>query len=231
MVKARECLVSLIALAHQNLVACAMTTKFRGQKSRTRKKNKFLGTEVPRNFSDQCSLDFAYFLCLFSGRRAKSSQKLCSWELFFLILGGFSPSENCSTIKFALSKFYCRGVSHEKQHFWTFLDDFPLCPQDPPPQKRKFYFYCRLAVSENRTIAIASDFRVDGAKSPEILQKEGGLGSEIAAQNRESLPTFHHTLKSQYSIAFSCLGNRCDFWGPRWASQSQIPKIAAISAR
>ena len=26
---------------------------------------------------------------------------------------------------------------------------------------------------QNRTIAIASDFRVDGAKSPEILQKEG----------------------------------------------------------
>ena len=31
---------------------------------------------------------------------------------------------------------------------------------------------------QNRTIAIASDFRVDGAKSPEIPQKEGVLGSE-----------------------------------------------------
>ena len=29
---------------------------------------------------------------------------------------------------------------------------------------------------QNRTIAIASDFRIDGAKSPEILQKEGVLG-------------------------------------------------------
>ena len=57
------------------------------------KKNKFLGTEVPRNFSDPCSLDFANFLCLFSGRRSKSSQELCSWELFFLIFGGFSPCE------------------------------------------------------------------------------------------------------------------------------------------
>ena len=27
----------------------------------------------------------------------------------------------------------------------AFLDNFPLCPQGPPPQKRKFYFYCRLA--------------------------------------------------------------------------------------
>ena len=30
--------------------------------------------------------------------------------------------------------------------------------------------------NQNRTITIASDFRVDGAKSPEIPQKEGGLG-------------------------------------------------------
>ena len=68
-------------------------------------------------------------------------------------------------------------------------------------------FLPRLA-HQNRTIAIASDFRVDGAKSPQIPQKEGVLGSEIAARNRKSLATFHRTLKSQCSIAFSCLGNR-----------------------
>ena len=28
------------------------------------------------------------------------------------------------------------------------LDDFPLCHQGPPLKKRKFYFYCRLAVSD-----------------------------------------------------------------------------------
>ena len=61
---------------------------------------------------------------------------------------------------------------------------------------------------QNRTIAIASDFRVDGAKSPEIPQKERVLGSEIAARNRRSLATFHRTLKSQCIIAVSCLGNR-----------------------
>ena len=61
---------------------------------------------------------------------------------------------------------------------------------------------------QNRTIAIASDFRVDGAKSPEIPQKEEVLGSEIAARNRKSLATFHRTLKSQCSIALSRLGNR-----------------------
>ena len=78
-----------------------------------------------------------------------------------------------------------------------------------------------LLAHQNRTITIASDFRVDGAKSPEILQKEGVSGSEIAARNRKSLATFHRTLKSQCGIAFFCLGNRNDFWGPRWASQSR----------
>ena len=84
---------------------------------------------------------------------------------------------------------------------------------------------------QNRTIAIASDFRVDRAKLPEIPQKEGVWGPEIAARNRKSLATIHRTLKLQCSIAFSCLGNRCDFWGPRWPSQSQVAKIAAISVR
>ena len=95
---------------------------------------------------------------------------------------------------------------------------------------RVFQTIFRLA-HQNRTIAIASGFRVDGAKSPEILQKEADLGSDIAARNRKSLATFHRTLKSQCSIAVSCLGNRCDFRGPRWASQSRIAKIAAISVR
>ena len=48
----------------------------------------------------------------------------------------------------------------------------------------------RLLVHQNRTIAIASDFCVDGAKSPEIPQKEGVSGSEIATRNRKSLATF-----------------------------------------
>ena len=54
---------------------------------------------------------------------------------------------------------------------------------------------------QNRTIASASDFRVDGAKSPEISQKEGVWGSEIAARNRRSLATVHRTLKSQCKVS------------------------------
>ena len=86
--------VDVVILNFNSLTKKLFTCVFvRGAEKPHKKKNKFLGTEVPRNFSDQCSLDFAYFLCLFSGRRAKSSQELCSWELFFLTLGGFSPSD------------------------------------------------------------------------------------------------------------------------------------------
>ena len=54
--------------------------------------------------------------------------------------------------------------------------------------------------------------RVDGVKSPEIPQKEGVSGSEIA--------TRHCTLKSQCKV----LEIASDFRGLRWASQSQIAK-------
>ena len=46
---------------------------------------------------------------------------------------------NFSTIKFALSKLYCRGVSHGKN---SVLDDFPLCPQGlPPPSKSENFIF------------------------------------------------------------------------------------------
>ena len=92
-------------------------------------------------------------------------------------------------------------------------------------------FFLSFLAYQNRTIAVASDFCTDGAKSPEIAQKERVSGSEIAAPNRRSPATFHRTLKSQCSIALSSVSNSRDFWGPRWASQSQIAKIAAISVR
>ena len=80
---------------------------------------------------------------------------------------------------------------------------------------------------QNRTIAIASDCRVDRAKSQEISQKDRVSVSEIATRNHKSLATFHRTLKSQCKVSEIA----SDFWGPWWASQSQIAKIAAISVR
>ena len=61
---------------------------------------------------------------------------------------------------------------------------------------------------QNRTIAIASDFRDDGAKSPECLQKGWVSGSEIAAQDSKSLvmllrTTFNHS--AALVITVSCL--------------------------
>ena len=116
-----------------------------------------------------------------------------------------------------------------------------LCPK----LRKKLHPHLSLA-HQNRTIAIASDFRVDGAKSPEIPQKEGVLGSEIAAQNRKSLATFHRTLKSQCNIAFSSrkslrfLGsamgiaianrkNRCDFGALRCRGIFEIQKVSDLN--
>ena len=44
---------------------------------------------------------------------------------------------NFSTIKIALSKFCCRGVSHENKRFWTILLS---APKAPPPSKVKILF-------------------------------------------------------------------------------------------
>ena len=46
-----------------------------------------------------------------------------------------------------------------------------------------FDIVARRFAHQNRTIPIASDVRVDGAKSPENPQKGQVLGSEIAAGN------------------------------------------------
>ena len=81
----------------------------------------------------------------------------------------------------------------------VFLTPFP----SPKQKKIKISLTTPFSLAhQNRTFAIASDFRVEVAKSPEIPQKEGVLGSEIAVRNRKSLATFHRTLKSQCSIAF-----------------------------
>ena len=86
---------------------------------------------------------------------------------------------------------------------------------------------------QKRTIAIASDFRVDGAKWPEIPQKEWIRARKSQPKIAKSLATFHRTLTSQCKHCLICLVSEIasDFWGPRWASQSQIAKIAAISVR
>ena len=60
-----------------------------------------------------------------------SSETATAFRSFFRSL-----RNDFSTTKFALSKSYCRGVSNEKQR----LDDLPLYPPSPPPQKAKILF-------------------------------------------------------------------------------------------
>ena len=77
-------------------------------------------------------------------------------------------------------------------------------------------------------MAIASDFRVDGAKSPEIPQEEGVSASEmIATQNRKSIATsiapLNRNAKSRKSLAISGVSD-----GYR---NRKSQKVAAISVR
>ena len=120
-----------------------------------------------------------------------------------------------------------RGTVRKHSH-----DTFHRLSRDSPETSRivpeTFWRPFSLA-HQNRTVAIASDFRVDGAKSPEIPQKEGVLGSEIAARNRRSLATFHRTLKSQCSIAFSSLGDRAISGVRDGHRNRKSQKIVAIS--
>ena len=55
------------------------------------------------------------------------------------------------------------------------------------------------------------------------------LGSEIAARSRKSLATFHRTLKSQCSIALSCLGNRAISGGIAIANRKNRCDFRALS--
>ena len=79
-------------------------------------------------------------------------------------VGACAMTTNFSTIKFALSKFYCRGASHEKQHFGRFSSlPLSLCfgkaqgktsinqvfliswaSQLPELQQRKNFIRCRV---------------------------------------------------------------------------------------
>ena len=52
-----------------------------------------------------------------------------------------------------------------------------------------------------------------------------GFGFGNRSSKSQIANDFHRTLQSQCSIALSCLQNRSDFLGPRWASQLQIAKF------
>ena len=119
------------------LGACAMTTKFLDNKIRSRP-----GKPNQRKVQNEKFMNFAHF-CEFwwfsLGKQARFTLNFCSGmslrkvhEPTFLWFGLPGPL----LIKFALLKFYCRGVSHKKQRFGRFSS---LSPR-PPPQKAKILF-------------------------------------------------------------------------------------------
>ena len=103
----------------------------------------------------------------------------------------------------------------------------------PPKEPQQVLNKTSLSLArQNRTIAIASDFCVDGTKSPEIPQKEGVWGSKSAAPKSQiasdfevfpshtQIATQHCSLVSRKSlrvlgstmgIAIANRKNRCNF--------------------
>ena len=77
--------------------------------------------------------------------------------------------------KICIFKAYCRDVSHEKQRFGRF-SSLPRRPH--PPENRKFYFYCRLAVSEFRIFFIFSALGRGKGESEAPKRSPGGGGAE-----------------------------------------------------
>ena len=93
---------------------------------------------------------------------------------------------NLHTAKFLDNKtiaslnFYCRGVSDKQKKNSVFLDDFPLCPHDPPSKKRKFCFYIVISPSSESVSTgvwcvpgFGAGFEI--ALEPSELQKEGNF--------------------------------------------------------
>ena len=78
-----------------------------------------------------------------------------------------------ATINFALSKFYCRDVSHNKKT--AFLDDFPLCPQGPPPLRSENFIF----------IVVSPSLKPRAAKNwPEIITSRDAKVLVLKAQGR-----------------------------------------------
>ena len=103
----------------------------------------------------------------------------------------------------------CEGTSQNMLQVWTqreVLQSHPM-PNSPPLHKpenhepheaslktRLEFTFPPWTQRSNITIAITNDVGSDRAKSPEFRQREGALGSKIAAQNHKLRAIFHRTL-------------------------------------
>ena len=83
---------------------------------------------------------------------------------------------NASTIKFALSKFDCRGVSHEKQRCGTI---FLSAPGTPPSKNANFIF---IVVSPSLRFAGDSTRAIRDSNRPRFETSK--IAVEDAVENR-----------------------------------------------
>ena len=84
--------------------------------------------------------------------------------------------------KIALSKFYCRGVSHQNKRF---LDDLPLCPQ-PPPLKSEILFL----LSSRRLSETVSKQSPESQNSRHSRTAEHGAFVDASCKKPGSHPNF-----------------------------------------
>ena len=98
-----------------------------GQKNRTRKKTNSWERRFPGTFRTNIPLILPIFSVFSVGGGPKSSQELCSWELFFLILGGFSPSETWAEADFP------RGMIEEVGQVIPLRNEYHLILALPSP--------------------------------------------------------------------------------------------------
>ena len=110
------------------------------------------------------------------------------------------PTVTCANLRFNLS--LCPGGVRAQERRKT-CNTNSRCNALHHFLKKELWLGLLLSAPKSHNRNRYSDFRVDWAKSPE--QKEGVLGSEIAARNRKSLVTSIAHLDRN---AASCLGNR-----------------------
>ena len=78
-------------------------------------------------------------------------------ELYALVrdmpeqIGACAMTKTCLDNKMHFQNFIVVAFPTQKQRFWTI---FLSAPKAHPPQKCKFYFYCRLAVSEQTRLQV-----------------------------------------------------------------------------
>ena len=101
----------------------------------------------------------------------------------------------------------------------SILDNFPLCPsRPPPPENRKFYFYCRLAFSDRGVLRRSAGFFGGFRGSDPMLVTLGNCW-------RGSRPPVHQTTFNTGSLSSVSCGPSEQASGPQTQRQHNKTKL------